>query len=96
MSPGERGEAIDPTVRAILDDVIIQDEGCSFVDHYVTWIMTLRKLPPPENSQVFLQLAALAHQFFDADCKPVAASLAALARIGLDRLVKSEARQAPR
>lgn len=96
MSTGERGKAIDPTVRAILDDVVIQGEGCSFVDNYVTWIMTLRKLPPQENSRVFLQLAALARQFFDADCKPVATSLAALARIGLDRLVKSEAQQAPR
>jgi hypothetical protein len=84
----ETGEALDATVRAILDDVKVQENGISFVDNYVEWIMALRKLPAQENTRVFLQLAVLARQFFDAGCKPVASSLAALARIGLDRLVK--------
>ncbi|HMD87203.1 MAG TPA: hypothetical protein VKO18_21145 [Terriglobia bacterium] len=96
MKPAEeRGEAIDPKVRAILDDVIIQDDGLAFVDNYVAWVMTLRKLPAKGNTRVFLQLAVLARQFFDAGCKPVAVSLAALARIGLDRLVKRRMRRAP-
>jgi hypothetical protein len=92
----EKREAIDPTVRAILDDVIIQDDGLAFVDNYVSWIMALRKLSAKENPRIFLQLAVLARQFFDADCKTVALSLAALARIGLDRLVKQKMRNAPR
>ena len=92
----EKMEAIVPTVRSILDDVVIQDDGLAFVDNYATWIMALRKLPPKENSQLFVQLAVLAKQFFDADCKSVARSLGALARIGLPRLTKHDPRNANR
>ena len=84
----EKREAIEPRVRAILDDVVIQDDGLAFVDNYASWVMVLRKLPPKENSRIFVQLAVLAKQFFEADCKPVARSLASLARIGLLRLTK--------
>jgi hypothetical protein len=82
-------EVIHPTVQAILKDVVIQDDGPSFVNNYVNWVTTLRKLPPKENSRVFVQLAVLARQYFDLGSKPVASSLASLARIGLSRLVKS-------
>jgi hypothetical protein len=84
----EELEEIEPTVRAILDDVVIQEDGVAYVDNYPSWVMALRKLPPKENSRVFVQLAVLARQFFDADCKPVASGLATLARIGLRRLTK--------
>jgi len=90
MNPAdETPEAIDPTVRAILDDVVIEGEGITYIENYPSWVLELRKLPPKENSRVFVQLAVLARQFFDADCKSVAASLAALARIGLTRLTKT-------
>lgn len=96
MPARELGEPLDPQVRAILDDVVIPDNGPAFVDNYVSWIMALRKLPARENSRVFLQLAVLARQFFDANCRPVAQSLASLARIGLDKLMRQEIREAPR
>jgi hypothetical protein len=86
---------MEPTVRAILDDVVIRD-GLAFVDNYASWAMALRKLSPAENSRLFVQLAVLARQFFDAECKSVAASLAALARIGLPRLPKQDGRNATR
>jgi hypothetical protein len=57
-----------------------------FIDHYASWVKTLSTLPPKENSRVFVQLAVLAGQFFDADCRSVATNLAALARIGLPRV----------
>jgi hypothetical protein len=82
-------ETVHPTARAILNDVVIQDDGLSFVDNYVNWVMALRKLPARENSRLFVQLAVLSRQYFDAGCKPVALSLASLARIGLGRLVKA-------
>jgi hypothetical protein len=78
-------EAVEPTVRAILDDIVIQDDGVKFIDNYARWVKTLTKLPPKENSRVFVQLAVLADQFLDADCSSVAMNLAALARIGLPR-----------
>ena len=97
MKPAdETGEAIHPTVRAILDDVIIKDDGLAFVDNYVNWVMALRKLPAKENTRVFIQLAVLARQFFDAGCKPVALSLASLARIGLGRLARPRTPNPPR
>ncbi len=96
MDPaGKTEETICPEVRAILGDVIIQDDGVAFVDNYVNWIIALRKLPAKEHSQVFLQLAIFARQYFDAGCKPVGTSLASLARIGLDRLAKREMQNAP-
>jgi hypothetical protein len=76
-------EAIEPTVRAILDDVVLGDDGAQFIDNFADWIVVLRKRPRKENSRVFVQLAVLARQFVDADCKSVAVSLAVLARIGL-------------
>ena len=76
-------EAIEPTVRAILDDVVLRDDGAQFIDNLADWIVVLRKRPRKENSRVFVQLAVLAQQFRDAGCKSVAVSLAALARIGL-------------
>jgi hypothetical protein len=89
MKPAaEKSEAIEPAVRAILDDVAIHDDGLAFVHNYANWVMALRKLPPKENSRVFIQLAVLAKQYFDAGCNPVAGSLAALARIGLPHLMK--------
>jgi|SRR5579871_6552170 len=76
-------EAIEPTVRAILNDVVLRDDGAQFIDNLAEWIVALRKRPRRENSRVFVQLAILAQQFRDADCNSVAVSLAALARIGL-------------
>jgi len=92
----EELEAIEPTVRAILDDVVIQNDGLAYVENYPSWVMALRKLPAKESSRVFVQLAVLAREFFDAGCKPVASALATLARIGLGRLAKQEMRNAPR
>jgi hypothetical protein len=82
---GKPVEAIEPTVRAILDDVVIEDDGARFIRNYADWVMTLRQLPRDECSRVFVQLAVVADQFLEADCGSVAASLAALARIGLPR-----------
>src|SRR5438552_3971089 len=79
-------EAIEPTVRAILDDIVIQGDDVKFIENYASWVMALREQPRKENGRVFVQLAVLAGQFLDADCKSVAVSLAALARIGLPRL----------
>jgi hypothetical protein len=79
-------ETMEPTVRAILDDIVIQDDGAQFIDNFASWVKCLRERPRKENSRVFVQLAVLAGQFLDADCKSVAVSLAALARIGLPRL----------
>src|SRR5258708_7466014 len=75
----EEMEAIEPTVRAIMDDIVIQDDGAQFIDNFSNWVMYLRRRPRKENSRVFVQLAVLARQFLDADCKPVAVNLAALA-----------------
>jgi hypothetical protein len=83
LRPAEEMEAIEPTVRAILDDVILRDDGAQFIENFSDWVMYLRKRPHKENSRVFVQLAVLARQFLDADCKSLAVSLAALARIGL-------------
>src|SRR5579872_3296712 len=73
-------ETIDPNVRAILDDIVIEDDGVQFIRNYARWVKTLTNLPPKANSRIFVQLAVLAKQFSDANCKPVAMSLAALAR----------------
>ena len=81
--PHEGTEAIEPTVRAILDDVVIQGDGPEYIENYAGWVKALRKIASKENSRVFVQLAILARQFFDANCKSVAVSIAALARIGL-------------
>ena len=83
MDTARTSEPIEPQVRAILDDVVIQDDGLAFVDNFASWIMALRRLPAKENSRVFVQLAILAGEFAEAGCKPVARSLATLARIGL-------------
>ena len=95
-SASEELEAIEPTVRGILDDVVIRNDGLAYVENYPSWVMALRKLPAKENSRVFVQLAVVAREFFDAGCKPVAVTLASLARIGLNRLAKQEMRHAPR
>jgi hypothetical protein len=79
-------EAITPTVRAVLDDVVIRDDGVTYIDNFAKWAKTLRTLPREENPRVFVQLAVLADEFLDADCKSLALSLAALARIGLPRV----------
>jgi hypothetical protein len=84
----DKPEAIERVVRAILDDVVIREDGLAFVNNYARWEVALSALSPKENSRVYLQLAALAKQFFDAGCKPVADSLAVLARIGLRHLTK--------
>jgi hypothetical protein len=76
-------EAIEPTVRAILDDVVLRDDGAQFIDNFADWIVVLRERPRKENARVFIQLAVLARQFADVDCRSVAVCLAALARIGL-------------
>jgi hypothetical protein len=81
-------EAIHPTVRSILDDVFVEQDGPCYVDRYVHWVMTLRGLPAKENARVFVQLAVLARQYSEAGCRPVALSLASLARIGLSRRAK--------
>jgi hypothetical protein len=91
----EEMEAIEPTVRAILDDIVIQHDGVKFIDNYASWVKALRKLPPTENTRVFVQLAVLAGQFFDADCTSVAMNLAALARIGLLRLTPHGTKTGP-
>lgn len=95
-SASEELEAIEPTVRGILDDVVIRNDGLAYVENYPSWVMALRKLPAKENSRVFVQLAVVAREFFDAGCKPVGVTLASLARIGLNRLAKQEMRHAPR
>jgi hypothetical protein len=95
-SASEELEAIEPTVRGILDDLVIRNDGLAYVENYPSWVMALRKLPAKENSRVFVQLAVVAREFFDADCKAVAVTLASLARIGLNRLAKQEMRNAPR
>jgi hypothetical protein len=90
----EQMEAIEPTVRAIMDDIVIRDDGAQFIDNFASWVKSLRERPRKENSRIFVQLAVLAGQFRDADCKSVAVSLAALARIGLPRLAaRDEARK---
>ena len=78
-------EAIEPTVRAILDDVVIEDDGVRFIRNYADWVIALSHLPRDQYSRVFVQLAVVADQFLEADCGSVAVSLAALARIGLPR-----------
>ena len=75
-------EAIEPIVRAILDDVVI-DGGVNFISNYASWVRVLRGLPAANSGRVFVQLAVVAGQFLEADCKSVATSLAVLARIGL-------------
>ena len=87
-APNPGGEPIDPLVRRILDDVVVREGGIAYVDRYVDWIIELRRIPVQENSRVFLQLAVLAKQYFNSGRRPVGESLAALARIGLNRLVK--------
>lgn len=82
-----------PTVRDILDSVVIEEDGFAYVDRYAMWVVTLRKLPHRENSRIFVQLAVISRQFFDAGCKPVGTALAALARIGLVRLMRENARK---
>jgi len=79
----EEMEAIEPTVRAILDDIVIRDDGVQFINNYASWVKSLRERRGKKNSRVFVQLAVLARQFLDADCRSVAVSLAVLARIGL-------------
>ena len=49
-------EAIEPTVRAILDDVVLRDDGAQFIDNLADWIVVLRKRPRKENSRVFVSL----------------------------------------
>ena len=83
-------EAIEPAVRAILDDVVIEDDGVRFIRNYADWVMALRQLPRDECSRVFVQLAVVADQFLEAECGSVAVSLAALARIGLPRLRRAD------
>ena len=90
--PPETMEAIEPTVRAILDDIVLQDDGAQFVDNYSKWVVHLRRRPRKENSRSFVQLAVLARQFLDADCTTVATSLSTLARIGLPRLKQQRAK----
>lgn len=70
-------------VRAIMDDIVIRDDGAAFIDNYADWVMRLRELKRQEASRIFVQLSVLARQYLDAGCKPVAVSLAVLARIGL-------------
>lgn len=84
----EEEEAVLPIVREILADVVIQDDGTSFVDNYASWVMRLKKLPTADNGRVFVQLAVFAREYAASDCKPVAQSLASLARIGLTRLAR--------
>jgi len=79
-------ESIEPIVRGILDAIVIQDDGVKFIANYASWVKALRELPPKQNSRIFVQLAVLARQFFDADCRSVGMNLAVLARIGLPRL----------
>ena len=76
-------ETIEPLVRAILDDVVVHEDGTQYIDNYADWVVQLRKQPNLRTSRVFVQLSVLADQFLEADCKAVAASLAVLARIGL-------------
>ena len=76
-------EAIEPIVRAILDDVVVHEDGTQYIDNYAGWVVQLREQPNIKTSRVFVQLSVLANQFLEADCKPVAVSLAVLARIGL-------------
>jgi len=78
-------EPIEPTVRAILDDIVIEDPDVAFIGNFARWVKTLRALPDKENSRVFVQLAVLADEFLEAECTSVAVSLAALARVGLPR-----------
>ena len=78
-------EAVDPTVRAILDDIVIEADGAAFIGNFARWVKTLRALPNKEDSRIFVQLAVFADEFLEADCKSVAVSLAALARFGLPR-----------
>lgn len=91
--PHEEMETVEPTVRAILDDIVIREDGLAYINNYASWVKTLRNLKAKENPRLFVQLAVVARQFFDADCKSLSVSLATLARIGLHRLSKSDAPQ---
>jgi len=76
-------EAIEPMVRAIMDDIVVRADDVAFIDNYADWIMRLRGQPRAAASRIFVQLSVLAGQYLEAGCKPVAVSLAVLARIGL-------------
>jgi len=78
-------EAVESLVRAIMDDIVVRDDGAAFIDNYADWIMRLREQPRRAASRVFVQLSVLAGQYLEAGCKPVAVNLAVLARIGLPR-----------
>ena len=82
-SSSEKLEAMEPTVRAILDDVVVEDDGLAYIDNYASWIVSLRGLRAKQPARVFVQIAVLATQFSEAGCKSVGLSLAALSRIGL-------------
>jgi hypothetical protein len=82
------GEPIQPMVRAILDEVMTPGDGVAFVNHYASWVKRLREISPDENRRVFVQLAVLAKQFHEVNCKSVARSLATLSCIGLPRRKK--------
>ena len=36
-------EAIEPTVRAILDDVVLRNDGAQFIDNLADWIVVLEE-----------------------------------------------------
>jgi hypothetical protein len=85
-------EAVEPTVRAILDDVVLRDDGVQYIDNFASWIVRLRERPARQTSRIFVQLSFLAGQFLDAGSPSLAGSLAVLARIGLrDRSDAAEA-----
>ena len=75
-------EAIEPIVSAILDDVVVREDGTQYIENYAGWVIQLREQPAGKD-RVFVQLSVLANQFLEADCKAVAVSLAVLARMGL-------------
>jgi hypothetical protein len=82
-------EPLEPSVRALLDDVRIGPGGHAYVERYAERVLEIRRLDPTTNAPTFLQLATLACRCADqSDRRGLARSFARLARIGLEPLAR--------
>jgi len=74
-----------PWCREILADLDSADSRPRFIRNYAEWVLRVREVDPGRDPLLFLGLALLARRYWDQEARDVAASLAALARLGLPR-----------
>lgn len=93
-APGDDPAAVriapHPMVERLRGDLVCARDGRRWIRDYAAWVVELSELEAIEHADLFVELARLAHDLASRNEPDLARRTAALARIGLEPLVRRD------